>query len=186
MSSYIPKVPAYNPTPSYYEWKSQFAYVGRGTLEGTMEEAMIDFFHNGVSCWIKKCGYRWNTHDEHIIARKFTRFCYDVACTLRSNSDVLLPPQASHRDLPEDRMTFDIFVDTEAFIEFLNEWECRSEIIQTPLEYMIREFCYIWVDVTYGKPGRWTSADIDQSDDERTDDEHNVHTGESNNHVSYL
>jgi len=148
---------------SFYDWKNQFAYVGPGCLdhqEGTMEEAMLDFFYDGVCPWITNFGYKWS-REEHVIAGKFVHLCYMINTTVNMYDKSLQPPAPCHRDLDEDRETFDYFVDTTELIDFLEAWEFRSEIVGTRFDYLIKEFCYCWVDVCSGKPGAFTQRIFD-------------------------
>ena len=148
---------------SFYDWKNQFAYVGPGCLEsqeGTMEEAMLDFFYKGVSPWIRNFGYKWS-REEHVVARKFVHLCYMIHTTVNMYDKSLQQPTPCHRDLDEDRETFDYFVDTTEFIDFLEAWKFRNEIVGTRFDYLIKEFCYTWVDVCSGKPGAFTQRIFD-------------------------
>lgn len=156
---------------SYNEWLCQFAYVGAGISkgnEGTMEEAMLQFFHDGVNKWIKKIGYKWSI-EESRVARKFLHLCYMINTTDDMTTN-LTPPEPKHRNLYEDRDTFDKFIDTETLINFLNQWEFRTEIVGTQFDYLIKEFCYIWVDVTSGKPGAYTRDILDAGEEEEEDE----------------
>lgn len=149
----------------YTNWLNEFAYVGNGLAEGTIENAMLHFFYDGVSPWIKGFGYSW-CDDEQKIARKFLRFCYDVYTT--SNMDTkytLQVPEPRHRDFPEDRDTFEFIADTPSFVELLEIWKFRDEIVGTRLDYLLREFCYVWINVQSGKPGAWTQAALDAESD---------------------
>lgn len=158
---------------SFYDWKNQFAYIGPGTCEGqegTMSEAMLVFFYNGVSPWIKDLGYKWSC-EEYIVARKFVYLCYMIDTTSRMHDTNLKYPNPMHRDYDEDRETFDYFVDTTAMLEFLSKWEFRSEIVGTRFDHLIKEFCYIWVDVCSGKPGAFTQRIFDAEDEDDAEDE---------------
>ena len=148
---------------SFSQWKNQFAYIGPGVSEsneGTMEEAMLVFFYNGVSPWIKDIGYKWS-QDDGKIARKFVYLCYMIDTTSRMYDKDLEPPEPMHRNLEEDRETFDYFVDTTELINFLADWEFRDEIVGTRFDHLIKEFCYIWVDVCSGRPGTFTQKIFD-------------------------
>lgn len=158
---------------SFYDWKNQLAYVGPGCLDsqqGTMEEAMLVFFYSGVSPWIKEFGYKWS-HEDHIIAKKFVYLCYMIHTTSKILDKELDPPNPNHRDFEEDRETFDYFVDTTEFIEFLSKWEFRSEIVGTRFDNLIKEFCYIWIDVCSGKPGAFTQRIFDAEAEADAEDE---------------
>ena len=150
---------------SFTYWKQSFAYVGHGIQEGTMEEAMLHFFYSGLSPWIKQFGYSW-IYDEDDVARKFVYHCYVLMST--PSKQLLLPPEAKHRDLKEDRETFDYIVDTQSFIDFLEEWKSRDEIVGTERDHLLREFCYIWIDPSSGKPGAYTERilEADETDSE--------------------
>jgi len=158
---------------SYYEWKNQFAYVGPGTCqeqEGTMEEAMLVFFHDGVCPWIKDIGYKWSRED-HVIAKKFVHLCYMINTTADMHDKSLQAPMPYHRNLDEDRETFDYFVDTIQFIDFLEAWNFRNEIVGTRFDYLIKEFCYCWIDVCSGKPGAFTQRIFDAEAEAEAEEE---------------
>jgi hypothetical protein len=149
-------------------------YLRDSTTECIMEEAMLDFFYNGISPWIKKAGYKWYTPTENVIARKFLKFSYELYCAVKETNIALYPPEPIHRDLPEDRETFDMYLDTPLLIELLNIWSFRTEIVGTRLDYMIKEFCYVWLDVTSGKPGKWTYDTLNMNNEPGSEDDHDV------------
>jgi hypothetical protein len=158
--------------PKFEDWLNRVTYVGNGTYQGTMEEALLNFFYNGISPWIYTVGYKWNKSDESYIAQKFLRFAYELSCALKQNkSTTLLTPEPMHRNFQEDRETFDMYADISSFVELLNKWEFLNEIIGTRLDHMIREFCYVWINVTYGKPGKWTQSTLDMYNEEMTDED---------------
>jgi hypothetical protein len=158
---------------SFYDWKNQIAYTGPGCLEGqegTMEDAMLVFFYDGVCPWIRDIGYKWS-QDEQIVAKKFLYLCYMIDTTSKINDKDLQPPKPSHRDLIEDRETFDYFVDTTQLIDFLESWKFRTEIVGTRFDHLIKEFCYCWVDVCSGKPGTFTQRIFDAEAEAEADEE---------------
>jgi len=148
---------------SFSSWKNQHAYIGEGCLEqqqGTMQEAMLRFFYDGLSPWIKGYGYRWLQEDS-IVAGKFVYLCYMIDITARDYNKSLAIPFAQHRDLQEDRDTFDYIVDSYELVKFLEAWNFRSEVVGTRFDHLLKEFCYIWIDVTAGKPGTFTQKIFD-------------------------
>ena len=156
----------------YTLWLKQTVYLSKGLAEGTMEEAMLDFFYNGISPWMKGIGYAWILAEENYIAQKFLRFAYECYCALKQGSTIdLCAPEPMHRNLLEDRETFEMYADTPSFIDFLEQWNFREEIVGTRLESMIREFCYTWIDVTSGKPGKWTQSTFDMANDDYSDED---------------
>lgn len=158
---------------SYYEWKNQFAYVGPGTCEdqeGTMEEAMLVFFYDGVNPWIRNIGYKWSRED-HVIAKKFVHLCYMINTTADMYDKSLQAPVPCHRNLYEDRETFNHFVDTIQFIDFLAAWDFRTEVVGTRFDYLIKEFCYTCIDVCSGKPGAFTQSIFDAEAEAEAEDE---------------
>jgi len=156
----------------YPLWLKQTVYVSKGLAEGTMEEAMLDFFYNGISPWMKGIGYTWIIGEEKYIAQKFLRFAYECYCALKQGPTMdIYAPEPMHRNLPVDRETFEIYADIPRFMDFLDHWSFREEIVGTRVESMIREFCYTWIDVTSGKPGKWTQATLDMSDEHCSDED---------------
>jgi len=156
---------------SFSEWKNQVTQLGPGDLpesEGTMEDAMLLFFYEGINPSIKDIGYSWS-RDDHIIARKFVHLCYMIDTTAKMNNIVTLDtPCPKHRNLEEDRETFDHFVD---FSDLLEEWSFRSEIVGTRFDHLIKEFCYVWVDVVAGKPGNYTQRIFDADNEDEIEEE---------------
>ena len=145
----------------YTEWLNEFCYVGKGVSEGTIENAVLHFFYDGVSPLIRSSGYEW-TDTEHAIALKFLRFCFLVHETSQMDTKYSLEiPNPIHRDLQEDRDTFDSILDIRTFVDFMEEWSFYDFIIGTRLDYLLREFCYVWIDVQSGKPGAMTKAVLD-------------------------
>jgi hypothetical protein len=157
----------------YAEWMNTFAYIGDSLTEGTVEEALLHFFHEGISPWIKSYGYTWNAFNDDEIASKFLKLCYDVQRCIWSKDPtvILYPPEPRHRDLPEDRNTFDLFVNTSDFLRLLEMWKCRTEIVGTRFDHLIREFCYVWINVKSGKPGTFTQRLLDSEEDEAEEEE---------------
>jgi hypothetical protein len=156
---------------SFQQWKSQPAYFRNTAIETTVEEAMLDFFYNGVSPWVNRCGYSWLTEDMKI-ARSFLNFCYKLNDTIKAGDQFILElPQPNHRNMPEDLDTFQIFTDSFSFSEMLVSWSFYDQIIGNRLDNLIIDFIYNWVDVERGAPGRWTETTIEMNEDEMSDDE---------------
>jgi hypothetical protein len=156
---------------SFQQWKSQFAYIRNTAIETTMEEAMLDFFYNGLTTWINSCGYFWLTEDPKV-AKSFLNFCYNLEQTLKAGEQYNLQlPQPNHRNLPEDLDTFQAFADSFSFTEFLSNWAFYDQIIGNRLDNLIVDFCYNWVDVERGTPGRWTQTTIEMNEGDISDDE---------------
>jgi hypothetical protein len=158
---------------SYNNWLNQFAYVGKGCLEGnkgTMEEAMLHFFYQGVSPWIQSMGYVW-MYDESNISKQFLRLCYLIDTTDKMDYVYNLNvPKPMHRDLYEDREMFNQLVDTQDLIKFLNKWSFRTEVVGTRFDHLIRDFCYTWVDVKSGKAGRLTQDILDSYEEQQEEE----------------
>ena len=155
----------------FSEWLNQFAYVGKGITEGTVENALLQFFYEGLTPLIQSAGYKWIDSERHI-AKKFLRFCFLVYET--SSMDVkysLEIPEARHRDFPEDRDTFDLLLDTWTFVEFMEEWSFCDSFVGTRLEYLLRDFCYVWIDVQSGKPGALTQIVLDAMSENHVSDD---------------
>lgn len=174
----LPSVLARSDMRSYASWMKRPSSLRCGLDDCTMEEAVLDFFYNGVSPWIYDLGYKWN-REEAVIARKFVRFCYDIHWALQTPTGELNPPEPQHRNYPEDRETFELFANSSAFSDFLELWKFRDEIVGTRLEFLILEFCYVWVDVSSGKPGSWTQRTIEMQDDNGSEDENDAFNYES-------
>ena len=160
---------------SFTDWKQQRTQLRCVLIEATMEEAMLEFFHNGVTPMVKRSGYRWSRED-HVIGSKFVRLCYDIVTTLQMGDQYsLVAPHPDHRNLDEDLDTFHRFIGSNAFISLMEEWSCRSEIVGTRLDYKIEEFIYTWINVEAGPPGKFT-REILQSDQDENDMESNTNT----------
>ena len=156
---------------SFEQWKSQPAYYRDTAVETTMEETINDFFYNGITPWINSCGYSW-FHPPEDIARNFLRFCYKLQDTVKAGEQFNLElPMPKHRNMPEDLDTFQVFVDSFSFTDLLSNWSFHDEIVGTRLDNLIVDFCYNWVDVEKGAPGRWTQKTIEMNEDEMSDDE---------------
>lgn len=156
---------------SFDQWKSQPAYYRDTANEITMEEAIKDFFHNGLSPWINGRGYSWSNPSQDV-GRSFLRFCYKLQETVNAGEQFNLElPQPKHRNMPEDLDTFEVFMDSFSFTDLLSKWSFYDQIIGTRLDNLIMDFCYIWVDVEKGAPGRWTQKTIEMNEDEMSDDE---------------
>jgi hypothetical protein len=151
---------------SYDDWLGLTVPTMGVLAETTMEDAMLDFFYSGVSPWIHGCGYRWSLERDEV-AGKFLYFCYIIYTTMRLRGPrghwALQAPKPRHRDLPEDADTFDIFAELSTFSDMLYQWRERCEIVGTRFDYLIRDFCYVWVDVEYGEPGRWSETTMEMN-----------------------
>ena len=144
-----------------------------GLAEVPMEEAMLSFFYDGVNNWIIDAGYKW-IDSEHVIARKFVYLCYSIQQTLKKDPKYSLEiPEPKHRNYDEDRETFDLFLDTSSFVDLLDTWSFRQEIVGTRLDYLIKEFCYVWIDVTSGKPGTFTQKILTAEEEDVNEEEFN-------------
>jgi len=156
---------------SFEQWKSQVTYLRDTAIETTMEEAMLDFFYDGITPLIQSCGYSWSTESE-AVSKNFLRFCYMLDDTVRAGDNFALKmPDPKHRNLAEDFDTFNIFVDSFSFSEMLSKWSYYDQIIGTRLDNLILNFLYIWIDVEKGAPGRWTQKTIEANEDDKSDDE---------------
>ena len=155
---------------SLNDWKQQLTYVGKGSNEGTMEEAVMQFFHDGLSPLIKSLGYKWSL-EEHLICRKFIQLCYmiDTTGTMNYADYSLKGPEPKHRNLKEDQDVFEFFLDTFVFNDFLSSWShCR--VVGTRFDYLFKDFCYTWIDVTSGKPGAMTQQILDADEEEEEEE----------------
>jgi hypothetical protein len=151
-------------------WKQQITYVGKGSYEGTMEEAILHFFNDGISQMITNLGYKWNTNEERI-RMKFVQLCYMIDITRRDSDKYSLEgPEPCHRNLKEDRETFEFVLDTFAFNNFLEEWS-HCPVVGTAFDYLFKEFCYSWIDVTEGAPGRMTQKILDADEEDNSEEE---------------
>jgi len=149
----------------FVDWLNQQAYVGPGCNEGTIEEAVLYFFYEGLNPFIKTCGYTWINQNEYSIARRFLYFCYMIQTTPIDNDLIL--PNPKHRNLNYDREIFDHIVDTFTFNDFLTNWYFCSDVCGTRFDHLIREFCYIWIDVTSGNPGKMVQRILDAEAEEQ-------------------
>lgn len=164
---------------TYRQWMNSHAYYGKTMMDTTKEENALHFFFEGVSPWMNRIGYRWSV-EEQVVSRKFVRFCYDAYCALKEGYDIR-GPEPNHRNYEEDRETFDYFIDTNEFIDFLEQWECYDELVGTRLDYLLIEFCYTWVDVTSGKPGTFTREALEAEEEaEEADAQANIMVPEAN------
>ena len=155
----------------FADWLNKHAYVGRGHQEGTIEEAILYFFYEGLNPFIKQCGYTWLNQDERSVARKFLYLCYMIQTT-PSDTDLIIPAPR-HRNLQYDRDTFEFAIDTFTFNDFLSNWSFCHDVCGTRFDHLIKEFCYSWVDVESGHPGMMTQKilDADADDQELTQQE---------------
>jgi hypothetical protein len=153
----------------FADWLNQHAYVGGGCQEGNIEEAILYFFYEGLSPFIKQCGYQWSTQEESVVARKFLYLCYMIQTTPQHND--LIIPGPKHRNLYYDREIFEHIVDTFTFNDFLSNWSFCHEVCGTRFDHLIKEFCYSWIDVTYGNPGKMTQRILDAEAEEQEAEE---------------
>ena len=131
---------------------------------------MLVFFYDGICPWIRNIGYKW-CREDHDIAKKFVHLCYMINTTANMYDKSLEPPTPCHRNLDEDRETFDYFLDTSELIDFLEAWGFRTEVVGTRFDYLIKEFCYTWVDVCSGKPGAFTQRIFDAEAEAEAEEE---------------
>lgn len=156
---------------SFVSWKMSLAYLRDSHIETTMEEAMLDFFYNGLSPWLQESDYNWSL-SEHEIADKFVRLCYMIHLTIKSAGKTTIQiSQANHRDSYQDEHTFDLFASSSSFADMLDSWTCYPNIIGTKYDLIMRDFCYVWADVECGAPGRWTQTTFEMDDEIYSDDE---------------
>ena len=152
-------------------WKMSPAYLRDSHISVTMEEAMLDFFYNGISLWLQDSKYRWLSSEDHI-ANKFIKLCYMIYQANKSSyMKGIQINQVTHRDLVEDEETFDLFANISSFTDMLANWTCYPNIAGTKYQLVLRDFCYVWADVEHGAPGRWTQTTLEMDDEIHSDDE---------------
>ena len=135
-----------------------------------MEEAVLHFFYDGLSKMIKQLGYKWNTNEAYI-ASKFVQLCYMIDTTKSvAHQYSLQGPDPKHRDLKEDRETFECILDTFAFNDFLEDWS-HCPVVGTSFDFLFKDFCYNWIDVTAGSPGVMTQKILDADIEEEGEEE---------------
>ena len=149
----------------FADWLNQHAYIGRGSQEGSVEEAILYFFYEGLNPFIRNCGYQWSNQDDSVVARKFLYLCYMIHTTPHGMD--LKIPGPNHRNHSYDRETFEHIVDTFTFNDFLFEWSFCHEVCGTRFDHLIKEFCYNWIDVTSGNPGKMTQKILDAEAEEQ-------------------
>lgn len=155
---------------AFTNWKQQATYIGKGYNEGTMEEAVLHFFYEGISPMIKQIGYFWLTNEREI-AKRFIQLCYMIDTTRHdAHKYALNGPKPAHRNLNEDRDVFELYLDTFTFNAFLEEWN-HCPVVGTTFDYLFKEFCYNWIDVTAGAPGAMTQKILDADKDEEGEEE---------------
>uniref|UniRef100_A0A6C0AN68 Uncharacterized protein n=1 Tax=viral metagenome TaxID=1070528 RepID=A0A6C0AN68_9ZZZZ len=155
---------------SFNDWKQQTTYVGKGSYEGTMEEAVLHFFYDGISKMINQLGYKWNTNEPHV-ASKFVQLCYMIYTTKDHTQKYSLKgPEPKHRNFKEDYDVFDFLLDTFTFNDFLEEWN-HCPVVGTAFDYLFKDFCYNWIDVTAGQPAAMTQKILDADDEENSEEE---------------
>jgi hypothetical protein len=158
-------------TSAFDQWSYSPSFLRRGHIECDMGDSMLDLFYNGLTPLIQNCGYKWSV-PQSIVASKFLKFAFLMHETLKmSPTTELRPPEPMHRNLTEDRETFDMYFDAFTLGEFIEAWKCYDSVIDTRLDYMIKEFCYVWVDVESGKPGAWTNATLEMNTENISDDD---------------
>lgn len=148
--------------PCFSEWKQEFAYIGRSSAEGTKAEASDYFFYNFLSPWIKSLGYSWETA-ENKVARAFQKFSYaledaELYTNVKDRHFSLSMPEPIHRNLQEDRETFDYIVNSHEFVDLSINAAETSELLGLRNDHLIIEFCYIYVNVTSGRPEQMTKS----------------------------
>jgi hypothetical protein len=150
--------------PSYKEWCA---------LDSNVEDAKF-FFQKALNPWIQRCGYSW-TMDLDKVEQKFIKFAYaleDVHSYNRAAGSEryrIELPEVTHRNFPEDRDTYDLFVDLYSFSDLLDEWREHYTLLENPMIHLLYEFCYLYVDVEDGQPGKFTEKALDADKD--SDDE---------------
>ena len=155
----------------FEQWKSQPAYFRDTAIEATTEEALLDFFNNGLTPWLNSCGYSWSSPSQNV-SKSFLYFCYKLNDTLKAGEQFNLQlPEPKHRNMPEDLDTFQSFADSFSFSELLTKWSFYDQIIGSRLDNLMMDFCYIWADVEKGAPGQWTQKTIEMNEDEMSDED---------------
>jgi hypothetical protein len=156
---------------SFTSWKMSLAYLRDSHIETTMEEAVLDFFYNGLSRWLQDSEYTWSMPEDDI-ADKFVRLCYMINQASKSSyMKGIQINKVNHRDLLEDVETFDLFANISSFADMLDNWSCYSNIVGTKYDLIMRDFCYVWADIEGGAPGRWTQTTLEMDDEIYSDDE---------------
>jgi hypothetical protein len=153
--------------PTYREWCSTEGW------DGTNFENAAYFVKHHLTPWIESFGYIWR-HSDEMITRLFSQFAYamtdvDLENRMTGRNFRLGLPAVQHRNLPEDRQTYELFVGLDDFAEFLDEVKMDYQVLESSSSHLLYDFCYLYVDVTSGTPGRFTQKALDADVD--TDEE---------------
>ena len=159
------------PVMSFSEWRDAFAYVGPGVEEGTNEDAAYNFFYHYLSPWVTTYGYKWNNSNLEDMAKQFTRLAYAMYCAGADSRYVVSLPKPGHRNLQEDRETFDHFIGLSTFADFCDSAADAYSPADSRESYAIYEFCYTFIDPEAGNPGAYTKRVLDEVAHD-SDDEH--------------
>jgi hypothetical protein len=156
---------------SFNEWCDAFAYIGPGVEEGTNEDAAYDFFNHYLSPWVTSYGYKWNDSNMSTMTKKFTRLAYAMYCADKHSKYSVTLPNPPHRNLQEDRDTFDHLIGLSAFADFCEAAAEAYPPVSSRESYSIYEFCYTFINPEAGPPGTYTQRVLDEMAHDSDDDQ---------------
>lgn len=142
-------------------WCNDSCYIGKGVSLGTNYDAALHIFNDILTPFIVAHGYEW-FWDDDVVEKKFLKFMCAVDLAVKESYTATVQlPYPVHRNLPEDRDTFDFIIPCSDFAEFCSNHDEVHPIFESRLNHLIREFCYIYADVEGGKPGNFTQKQLD-------------------------
>jgi hypothetical protein len=161
----------------YKLWLDQWVWV---TDNRKMQRRdYIPVFKKEIESWMRSRGYEmdgyWKNKD--VVGRWL--YCIHVVEIIKKERiGGIEYAEPNHRDWPEDRDTYEVYIQQDDIEEFLDTWRTNEDIsIENRVGQRVREeiqrFLYIFLDLDTSKHGRMITRIMidtdDDDDDERGD-----------------
>lgn len=159
----------------YKVWLDQYVWVCDNRKE--MRRNYLGEFQEELTKWMKKKGYEmdkeWN--NKRIIS-KWLYAIHVVELVKKERVGGLEYPYPNHRNWPEDRDTYEVYVRSDDIEEFLLTWRTNEDFdpetrVGQRVREEILELIYIYLDLDSSKHGKKIARIMaNDSDDEYDED----------------
>lgn len=158
-------------------WLSQPVWVNDNTK--AIRRYSIQHFQNDLEKWMRSNGYEMDSEwkNKNMLA-KWLYAIHVQECVKGDSIGGIYYPGPNHRDWPEDRDTYEVYILQDDIDEFLYKWRTNEDFdpdtrVGERVRDEILRFLYIYLDLDSSKHGRAIArimADTDDEDDDEKPD----------------
>jgi hypothetical protein len=148
----------------YIVWRSQPVWYADTKCE---RREIITEFASSIRVWMKSLGYTM----EERLTKELSLWMYRLyvqEIARRRYGEPVYIPEPNHRNTQDDYDRYNMIVDTEAVMNFMDEWSHVEDmdvdsIIGKRIRYELQEFLYYVLDLESSKQGRVVARIWDNS-----------------------